>query len=158
MPTCRKNILYNPKKTNFNINLDCCDDNNPDECDTNDDCDKDKKDECCKRYITPRICCINPCINSSLPLLTKCGLKRKKQLQHGITLINPCTEVYPNRDGKPCPNSRNPIRPVKSYNKKYSFNDELLLLKSNALNKSVYNCNGRCGAGPSTCPTGSCFN
>ena len=113
---------------NFIINLDCCD-NTCNTCNTH-DCR-------CVDPVRPKKCCANPCIDGALPLLTKCGLKQKKQLQHGITLVNPCTEVYPN----PCPTSRNPTRPVKSYNKKYSFNEQLLLLKSNAFNKSVYNCN-----------------
>ena len=139
----------------FIINLDCCD-NTCNTCNTI-DC-------CCEDPVRPRKCCANPCIDGALPLLTKCGLKKKKQLQHGITLVNPCTEVYPN----PCPTSRNPTRPVKSYNKKYSFNDQLLLLKSNAFNKSVYNCNQfvkgvgcrnrEGGTDRATCPTGSCFN
>lgn len=139
---------------NFIINLDCCD-NTCNTCNTH-DC-------CCVDPVRPKKCCANPCIDGALPLLTKCGLKQKKQLQHGITLVNPCTKVYPN----PCPASRNPIRPVKPYNKKYSFNDQLLLLKSNAFNKSVYNCNQfvkgvgcrnrNGGIGSIICPTNSCF-
>ena len=144
---------------NFIINLDCCDNT----CNT---CNS--IDCCCEDPVRPRKCCANPCIDGALPLLTKCGLKQKKQLQHGITLVNPCTEVYPNPQGGACPDSLNPPRrPVKCYNKNYSFNDQLLLLKSGAFNKSVYNCNRfvrgvgcrnrNGGTGGVACPSGSCF-
>ena len=137
---------------NFIITLDCCDTT----------CNSKK---CCfQDPIRPKKNCNNPCIDGALPLLTKCEVKKKKQLQHKMTLVNPCTEVFPN----PCPNTRNPIRPVKSYNKKYSFNEQLLLLKSKSFNKSVYNCNQfvknvgcrnrNGGAVGATCPTSSCFN
>ena len=146
------------------VNLDCCN-NTCNTCNTH-DC-------CCVDPVRPKKCCANPCIDGALPLLTKCGLKYKKQLQHGLTLVNPCQVFYPNpcvkldEDGNIVPhddgnvknidNNGNVIdtvvggkvtvprqsRQVKSYNKKYSFNDQLLLLKSNAFAKSAntYNCN-----------------
>lgn len=150
-----RNDRFVDDNNNFIINLDCCD-NTCNNCNSI-DC-------CCEDPVRPRKCCANPCIDGALPLLTKCGLKQKKQLQHGITLVNPCTDVFPN----PCPTSRNPRRPVKCHNKNYSFNDQLLLLKSNAFNKSVYNCNQfvrgvgcrnrNGGTGGVACPTQSCFN
>ena len=127
---------------NFIINLDCCD-------------NKCKSKKCCfQDPIRPQKLCNNFCINGALPLLKKCEIKKNNQLKHKLTLINPCTKVFPN----PCPNSNNPKRPIKSFNKKYSFNDQLLLLKSNSFNKSVYNCNRLCNDGDNTCPSNSCFN
>ena len=167
------------------VNLDCCN-NTCNTCNTN-DC-------CCVDPVRPKKCCDNPCIDGALPLLTKCGLKYKKQLQHGLTLVNPCQVVYPNKCvdgyGKNIDNNGNVIdtvidhgkvtvprqsRQVKSYNKKYSFNEQLLLLKSNAFAKSgnAYNCNRwvkeskhnptdkyytetTCKK-PTPCPTNNCF-
>ena len=150
------------------VNLDCC--NNA--CNTQDCCFADP--------VRPKKCCNNPCIYGALPLLTNCGLKYKKQLQHRLNLVNPCQVVYPNKcvndDGKNINNNGNVIdtvtrnrqsRQVKSYNKKYSFNEQLLLLKSNAYAKSVntYNCNRwvkesytktTC-KNQTPCPTNNCF-
>ena len=188
------------------INLDCC--NNCGNGGGDSDSDDDSDSSCyCEDPVRPKKCCKkNPCIDGALPLLTKCGLKYKKQLQHGITLVNPCQVVYPNHcvelddDGNIVPhndgnvknidNNGNVIdtvvagkvtvprqsRQVKSYNKKYSFNDQLLLLKSNAFAKSAntYNCNRwvkervknvqtgeyytktTCNK-PTPCPTNNCF-
>ena len=192
MSTCRKNILYKPENTNlpcrarthcddctvqeggggipancqggqefnndhdkfrdengdFIVNLDCCNNNCEQQCP-------------CYEDVRPRVCCENPCIDGALPLLTKCGLKYKKQLQHGITLVNPCQVIYPN----PCTARRSVS--VKGYNKKYSFQEQLLLLKSNAYANSVntYDCNRfvkvnnqvRCQPRTGTCPTNNCF-
>ena len=69
----------------------------------------------CNKPCSP---CNKPCINGALPLLTKCGLIAKKQKQHNIVHINSC-----NCKPKKC-------------NKKYSFNDQLLILKSHAFKRN----------------------
>jgi len=150
------NDKFQDENGDFIVNLDCCNNNCEQQCP-------------CYEDVRPRVCCENPCIDGALPLLTKCGLKYKKQLQHGITLVNPCQVIYPN----PCPTqeeinvgARRSVS-VKGYNKKYSFQEQLLLLKSNAYANSVntYDCNRfvkvnnqvRCQPRTGTCPTNNCF-
>jgi hypothetical protein len=169
MPRCRSNTLYKPKNTHlscrarthcndctvvnvgglpkkcgnnvqifniddrfkddddkFIINLDCC--TNNEHCNS----------ACCSAHccgcdnIRPKICKDGqPYCDGSLPRLTKCEIKQKRQRQHNLTLINPCQIPLS------CELCRSSL---KVYNKKYSFNDQLLHLKSDAYDRSVYNC------------------
>lgn len=168
-PYCNNNVqIFNNNIDKFKdgdkfiINLDCCHDT-CNTCNTH-DC-------CCVDPVIPKKCCNNPCHDGSLPRLTKCEIKQKSQQQHNLTLINPCQTIYP----KPCNDGQ---KQVKGYNKRYSFNDQLLILNSHAYDRSVYNCttsrivrgnpytvNGvsyrsrgvECIHKANTCPTNSCF-
>lgn len=113
MPNCNHCKIINHKPCEL---LCCCNE-------VNLDCPVQTHDPCnpCglhARARNPCDPCNKPCINGALPLLTKCGLIRKKQKQNNIVRINSCN----------CN--------LKRYNKKYSFNDQLLILKSHALKRN----------------------
>jgi len=137
MPNCNHCKIINHKPCELlcccnEVNLDCPvqphDPCNPCGCnEVNLDCPVQPHDPCnpCGLHARARNpcdpCnkpCNKPCINGALPLLTKCGLIRKKQKQNNIVRINSCN----------CN--------LKRYNKKYSFNDQLLILKSHALKRN----------------------
>ena len=137
MPGCRTNMLYVPNSNKLNCiyNLDCypnyesCDIYHMDSCMAT-NCNTCYNYDSCYSFLScpcpPARRCCNPCQRRALPILTKCGLRCKNQSQNTLILVN----------NSCCPNYNSCYQ--KRYNKNYSFNDQLLRLKS----KTFYsNCN-----------------